>query len=88
VQPVTYDPIQRVIVHEQFMVYASVVQIEGCRCEGLVVYKSRLVRDTDSFYQPIAEFLESTPHEVIWTMSVPDPEMTFGQADLTVYFLH
>lgn len=55
--------------------------------KGLLVYRSPLVRDSDPAYQPIAELLEY-PHEEVIKERVPDPNMMFGEADLTVYLIH
>lgn len=57
--------------------------------EGTVlrVYRSPIVRDGDPMYQPVRDYLALTPHEVLWRGRVPDPEMMFGEAEVTVYMI-
>ena len=55
--------------------------------EDLIVYRSTLVRDTDAIYAPIKELLNQTHHRIRSSDLVPDEQMMFGEAVLTIYQL-
>lgn len=53
---------------------------------GLLVYKSPLVRETDSIYKPVAVMLAG-PHkgELIYRQTFDDQDMMLNQGELSVY---
>ncbi|AUV62028.1 hypothetical protein KIV63_gp16 [Mycobacterium phage SWU2] len=53
----------------------------------LLIYRSLVVRTTDPSYAPVISILERCRHVVVEQETVTDPDMMFGQAELTVYEL-
>lgn len=52
----------------------------------LVVYRSTWLRNTDKLFKPVAEIL-ADGCELLSRETRPDPDMMFGQGELTVYAL-
>lgn len=50
----------------------------------LIVYRTPILLDTDPTYANVAAMLKQR-HEVLWRQTVPDPDMFFGQAELSIY---
>lgn len=50
-----------------------------------VVYRSPLVRDTDTLYAPVADFLKTHNARLFWTDEVRDTSMMQYRAKLAVY---
>jgi hypothetical protein len=55
---------------------------------GLIVFRSPLVRLTDTMYRPVAEILRDFPMRMMMQETIPDEEMMFGEGELTVYRVH
>jgi len=67
--------------------YLHVTLTEEPEGKILRVLRSVIVSDKDSIFQPLVDFLALTRHEVLWSETVEDPDMMFGEATLTVYMI-
>lgn len=55
--------------------------------EGLLVYRSPMVRQTDPIFQPVADLLRDHRMTMVYQERLPDPGMMFGQGEVTAYRL-
>ena len=55
--------------------------------EGVLIYRSRVVRHTDPIFRPVADLLREHSLRMVFQETRLDPNMMFGRGEVTAYRL-
>lgn len=75
--------LQVIVAHSSFL-YATIVPLV-CGGTGLSVYRSSALPESDDWYKPVRKYLDKHQPEFLWTKTVKDDSMMFGEAQHTVW---